>query len=286
MNFLSEITGSFSQPCAENPTVAMVEAAYEHHGMDWRYLNCEVSSQNLADAVAGARAMNWAGFNCSLPHKIAVIPLLDGLGESAAIIGAVNCVVRRGERYLGENTDGKGFVKSLLEKSELQGKSLVLLGAGGAARAISVESALAGARAIHVVNRSMERGLALVKLINEQTPATATFSLWSGNFVVPPETDIVINATSIGMAPNLSACPAIALDSLQPHMVVADVIPNPPETELLRAAASRGCSVVDGLGMLVHQGVEGIRYWSGIEVDPAVMRARLEEIFGTSLCRK
>ena len=95
MSFLSALTGSFATPAAENPTVAMVEAAYRHHGLDARYLNCEVAPEALGDAVRGARAMGWAGFNCSLPHKVAVIEHLDGLGESAAIIGAVNCVVRR-----------------------------------------------------------------------------------------------------------------------------------------------------------------------------------------------
>ena len=95
MNFLSALTGSFAMPAAENPTVAMVEAAYRHHGLDARYINCEVAPEALGDAVRGARAMGWDGFNCSLPHKVAVIEHLDGLGESAAMIGAVNCVVRR-----------------------------------------------------------------------------------------------------------------------------------------------------------------------------------------------
>ena len=111
-NFLSQLTGSFSQGAAGNPTVAMIEAAYRHHGLDWRYINCEVSPEKLGDAVRGARAMDWAGFNCSLPHKVAVIEHLDGLGESAAIMRAVNCAVRRGQGLIGENTDGKGFLMS------------------------------------------------------------------------------------------------------------------------------------------------------------------------------
>ena len=106
MSFLSILTGSFAMPAAENPTVAMVEAAYQHHGIDARYINCEVAPDALGDAVRGARAMGWAGFNCSIPHKVSVIEHLDSLGESAAVIGAVNCVVRRGERLIGENTDG------------------------------------------------------------------------------------------------------------------------------------------------------------------------------------
>jgi shikimate dehydrogenase len=180
MNFLSELTGSFARPSAENPTVAMVEAAYRHHGLDWRYINCEVAPEDLGDAVRGARAMGWKGFNCSLPHKVAVIDHLDGLGESARIMGAVNCVVRRGQTLIGENTDGKGFVQSLSESIDPAGKTLLLFGAGGAARAIGVETALAGVRAITVVNRSEPRGRDLVGLLNEKTPARAEFVKWDG----------------------------------------------------------------------------------------------------------
>src|SRR6266404_8853622 len=113
MSFVSILTGSFAMPADENPTVAMVEAAYRHHGIDARYLNCEVAPEALGDAVRGARAMGWVGFNCSIPHKVAVLEHLDGLGQSAEIMGAVNCAVRRGERVIGENTDGKGFLSSL-----------------------------------------------------------------------------------------------------------------------------------------------------------------------------
>ncbi|GAB4161805.1 MAG: shikimate dehydrogenase [Planctomycetaceae bacterium] len=279
-NFLSQLTGSFAQPAAENPTVAMIEAAYRHHGLDWRYINCEVPPEKLADAVRGARAMNWAGFNCSLPHKVAVIEHLDELGESAAIMGAVNCAVRRGDRYIGENTDGKGFVESLCETIDPAGKSLVMFGAGGAARAIGVETALAGVRQITVVNRSEQRGRELVDLLNEKTPAAAEFVQWDGEYSVPEATDIVVNATSIGLFPDFNARVPVDLESLSPEMVVADVIPNPPRTRLIRDAEARGCRVIDGLGMLVNQGVISIKYWTGTDADPAVMRAKLEEIFG------
>ena len=105
LNFLSRLTGSFAMPAAENPTVAMVEAAYRHHRLDIRYINCEVLPDKLADAVKGARAMGWIGFNCPIPHKVAVIEHLDGLGNSAMVIGAVNCAVRRGEKFIGENQE-------------------------------------------------------------------------------------------------------------------------------------------------------------------------------------
>ena len=130
INFLSQLTGSFAMPCAENPTVAMVEAAYQHHDLDWRYINCEVTPENLKAAIDGAKAQGWAGFNCSLPHKLEVIQHLDGLGESASIIGAVNCVVNREGKWIGENTDGKGFLKSLQDTIDPKGKKVVLFGGG------------------------------------------------------------------------------------------------------------------------------------------------------------
>lgn len=279
LNFKSEITGSFAQPCAENPTVAMVEAAYQHHRLDWRYLNCEVAPADLAAAVRGAQAMGWAGFNCSLPHKVAVIEHLDGLGESASIIGAVNCAVRRGDQWIGENTDGKGFLSALQDHVEPAGKRVVLLGAGGAARAIGVELALAGAANITVVNRTAQRGKELAALLNDKTSASSDFVAWAGDYEVPPETDIVVNATSIGLA-DADALVPLNLETLTERMYVADVIPNPPRTQLVREAENRGCTVIDGLGMLVNQGVIGIRYWTGVDVDASVMRAKLEDLFG------
>lgn len=281
MNFLPQIVGSFADPAAENPTVEMVEAAFRHHGLHWRYLNCEVPADRLAAAVAGARAMGWAGFNCSLPHKVAVIGHLDGLGESARLIGAVNCVVRDADgRFIGENTDGKGFLRSLEEVTPAAGKRVVIFGAGGAARAIAVELALAGAAEVTIVNRTRGRGEELAQHIASHTATRARFEHWQGAYRLPDAVDVVINATSIGLFPDVDAELPLELDSLRPAMVVADVIPNPPTTRLLAAAAARGCTALDGLGMLVNQGVAGIRYWTGVDVDARVMRARLEAIFG------
>jgi shikimate dehydrogenase len=279
MNFLSTLTGCFAKPVAENPTVAMIEAAYKHHGMDWRYINCEVAPENLGAAVRGALAMGWIGFNCSLPHKVKVIEHLAGLGESAKIIGAVNCAVLCEGQFIGENTDGKGFVQSLEETIDPQGKTVVMFGAGGAARAIGVETALAGAARLVIVNRSEQRGRALADLLNAQTTASAEFVRWDGDFKIPADAEIVVNATSIGLSPDLNARLPLEAESLLPKMVVADVIPNPPKTRLLREAADRGCRVIDGLGMLVNQGVIGIKYWGGVDVDASVMRKALEDLF-------
>lgn len=279
-DFLPTLTGSFSIPAGENPTVAMMETAYRHHGIHARYINMEVTPENLANAVRGAKAQGYVGFNCSLPHKVTVIPMLDGLGESSKIIGAVNCAVKRGDQWIGENTDGKGFLLSLQEVVDPKGKHIVVFGAGGASRAICVELALAGASKLTVVNRSPQRGAELSELLKRETSADVELVDWKGDYSVPASTDVVVNATSIGLAPDMEARLALDVNSLQSHMVVADVIPNPPQTKLLRDAAARGCRTLDGLGMLVNQGATNMEYWTGVAPDKSVMRKVLEDIFG------
>lgn len=275
-DFLSTLTGSFAMPARENPTVAMVEAAYRHHGINARYLNCEVAPDALADAVRGARAMGWRGFNCSLPHKVAVIEHLDRLAESASIIGAVNCVVitESGE-LVGENTDGQGFLAALRRVVTPAQHRVLILGAGGAARACAVELALAGAAHVTVANRDATRGEMLVALLAERTPVEADYLPWTGDLVIPEGTDIVVNATSIGLYPDVDARVPVDLGSLEAGIVVADIIPNPPQTRFLREAAGMGCLTLDGLGMLVNQGVLGIKLWTGVDADPTVMRAEV-----------
>ena len=277
--FLHELVGSMSQGAAGNPTVTMIEAAFAHHGLHWRYVNMEVTPADLGVAVRGAKAMGFRGFNCSLPHKVTVIPHLDGLGESAAVMGAVNCVVRRGEKFIGENTDGKGFLKSLASVIDPNGKSVVLFGAGGAARAIAVELGLAGAKRITIVNRSEPRGAELVGLLRDKLKLAAELVVWRGDYAVPAGTDIVINGTSIGLyAPDARL--ALDLHSLQPGLVVADVVFSPVRTRFLDDATARGCRAIDGLGMLVNQGIVGVQYWTGTAPDAAVMRKALEAAMG------
>ena len=280
LNFKQELTAAFGQPISENPTQAMVEAAYGHHNLDWRYLTIEVAPDGLEDAVKGAKAMGFQGFNCTIPHKVKVIEYLDGLGESASLMGAVNCVVRKDGQWIGENTDGKGFVESLREFTDPSGKNVVIFGAGGAARAIGVEVALAGASKITIVNRTVDRGEELTKLLDEKLQVEADFVPWDGVYAAPDGTDVLINATSIGLFPDVDARLDLHIDSLHEGMVVADVIPNPPATNFVRDARAKGCKVIDGLGMLVNQGVIGIRHWTAVDPDPVVMRKALEDIFG------
>jgi shikimate dehydrogenase len=201
------------------------------------------------------KAMGFRGGNFTIPHKVAVIPLLDGLSQAAELMGAVNCVHNVEGKLMGENTDGKG---------------------GGAARAIAGELALSGAAHITIVNRNETRGQELAELLNQRAKVSARFFPWQGQYVVDEEAHIVINATSIGLGDAHARVP-IDIASLLPDMVVADVIFNPPQTVFLREAAERGCRTLDGLGMLVNQAVIGFKIWTGEDADPNVMREALEE---------
>ncbi len=277
-NFLSDLTGSFSSPCNENPTVAMMEEAYRHQGINARYINCDVGKQQLEMAVSGAKAMGWRGFNCSIPNKQAILNYIDELGTSAKVIGAVNCVIIRDGKLTGENTDGKGFVEALKQQIDPQGKKLALLGAGGAARAIAVESALAGVSEITIINRDKAKGEDLAKLINANTKATANYAEWRPGLKVNKDYDILVNATSVGLD-DADAMPDIDTNSLSAELFVADVIPNPPQTALLRAAADKGCRTLNGLNMLVNQGALNLAYWFDITADKAPMRKVLQTLF-------
>lgn len=276
--FLSELTGSFSTPSAGNPTVAMVEAAYKHHKLNFRYINCEVLPKDLSNAILGARAMNWAGFNLSIPHKVSVIQHLDGLGESAEIMGAVNCVVNRDGKLIGENTDGKGFLQAFKKVDAVSGKKIAILGAGGAARAIAVELALDGAKDFTIINRDATRGEELAKLLVNKLGVSAHYVPWSPGFKIPDFINVVINATSVGMADSGNYDLDIDLGSLNKNMIVADVIVNPPQTNFLKSAAKLGARTIDGLGMVVNQAVIGVKYWTNFEVDPAIMHAELKRV--------
>ncbi len=273
---LQTLVSCMGQPVAGNPTQFMMERCFHAAGLDWRYLTLEVPAENLADAMKGMRSMGFQGGNFTIPHKVAVIEHLDDLSEAARLMGAVNCVNRVGDQLVGENTDGKGFVQSLKELVDPVDKKVVMIGAGGAARAIGVEVGLNQAAEITVVNRTPERGQELVDLLNNDVKVTSRLVVLDGDYQVPEDTDIVINATSIGLGDADARVP-LDVETLTSQMIVADVVFNPPQTRLLRDAAAKGCQVLDGLGMLVNQAVIGFKIWTQVDPDPKVMREALEE---------
>jgi shikimate dehydrogenase len=274
MSLLPALTGSFSTPAADNPTGAIMEAAYAHHGIDARYVNCDVAAEDLADAVRGATAMGWIGFNCSLPHKVAVIELLDELAESAQLIGAANCAVRRNGRWIGENTDGQGFLASLRTVAEPAGQRVLVLGAGGAARAIAVELALAGASEIWVANRNFAKAAEIAVMVDTQMAGACTAVEWREQLIVPESATVVVNATSLGL-PGSAEVPLAF--SAPANLVVCDVIPNPPDTAFLQRARKAGATTLDGRGMLLNQAAINVELWTGIDPDRDVMGKALDQ---------
>jgi shikimate dehydrogenase len=281
-NYKAELVGVFGYPVAENPTGVMQEAGFAALGLNWRYLTMEVRREDLAAAMQGLRAMNFRGINLTIPHKVQVLQYLDEVSPDARVMGAVNTVRRDGDRLIGENTDGKGFLRALREDAKVDphGRQVVVLGAGGAARAVCVELALAGAQSIRIVNRSAARGEELALLLNEHTPVQAAYVPWMSGMRLAPDTDLLVNCTSIGLYPDVDGIPDIDLAVMGPHMVVCDVIPNPPDTPFLRAARSRGAKTIDGLGMLVYQGAIAFKMWTGDDAPVDVMRRVLAAEFG------
>jgi shikimate dehydrogenase len=280
-DFTAELVACLGDPVRENPTGVMIEAAFRALGLSWRYLTIEVPSAKLREAIVGIRALGMRGANLTIPHKVAVIEHLDHIAPDAALIGAVNTIRREGDRLIGENTDGKGFLSGLRLDAGLEpkGKSAVILGAGGAARAIVTELALAGASEIVVVNRSTARGESMVSELALKTKAAIRFEAWRGVYRIPPGIDLLVNATSVGLYPDVSAMPPVDLSGASRHMLVSDAVPNPPETRLLREARKLGLPVLDGLSMLVHQGAIGFRMWTGREAPVTVMKEALRDAF-------
>lgn len=284
MNYKSELVGVFGYPVAENPTIIMQEAAFKALNLNFRYLTVEVRPEDLAAAMAGLKAMNMRGINLTIPHKVEVLKYLDEISEAARLMGAVNTVTYENGKLLGENTDGKGFIRSMTEDAglDLKGKNVVVFGAGGASRAICVELALAGVKQLTLVNKSAENGLALQKLLVEKCQAAVNFILLDQPYSLPASTDILVNATSVGLFPDIGQTINLDFASIQPGLVVCDVIPNPPDTLFLREARARGARTFNGLGMLVNQGAIGFKLWTGQDAPLEVMKAALEKEFSNA----
>ena len=278
-NYQAELVGVFGQPVAENPTGVMQEAGFASAGLNWRYLNFEVPPDRLGAAMQALDALGMRGINLTIPHKVAVIEHLDELSAEARAIGAVNTVRIEAGRKIGENTDGKGFLRGVRADAGMdpKGKRVVMLGAGGAARAIGTELVLAGATDLLVVNRSPDRGTAMVADLRSATGGSVQFERWQGTYAVPRDCDLLVNATSIGLYPDVDAMPPVDFSAAREGMLVADAVFNPPETRLLATAKAHGLPTLDGLSMLVYQGVIAFEMWTGQSPDEGAMKAALSE---------
>lgn len=280
-SYRMELTGVFGFPVDENPTVVMFEAAFKALDLPWRYLNFKVSPGDLAAAVEGVRAMGLRGINLTIPHKCEVIRYLDEVADDARLMGAVNTVYLEEGRLCGANTDGKGFLRALRDDAQVSpvGKKFMILGAGGAARAICVELALAGAEEIVIANRSEARGRELAALLVDHTQARVAFVAWNEALAIADDVDVLVNATSIGLHPHVDELPLLDYATIRRGLVVCDVIPNPPRTKFLEAARERGAVTLDGLAMLVYQGAIAFRLWTGRDAPVEVMQRALAAEF-------
>lgn len=280
-NYLDNLVGVFGHPAAENPGVVIQEAAFRDLGLrHWHFLTIDVDPARLGDAILGLKAMKFRGINCTIPHKIEVLKYIDKLSPSAELIGAVNTIINDDGVLTGENTDGKGFMIALESAGvQAKGKSVVVLGAGGAARAICVELALAGAGHLTIVNipKDAALGEALVKTLAKNTKVKVDYVPWVDTLRIPAGTDVLVNATSIGLYPNVDDKPNVDYDSIGKNVYVQDVIPNPAFTPFLQEANSRGLRWQSGMQMLINQAALNITMWTGLTPNKDVMKKALEE---------
>jgi len=256
------------QPLGHSISPAMHNFAFEKLGMNYCYMPVEVTPENLATVFAGLTKMNVTGFNITIPHKIRIMDYLDELDPLARVIGAVNTICLKDGKTRGYNTDGEGFVRSLEEKADIRVKEkrFFILGCGGAVRAIAMTLASRGAAAVHISNRTFSKAEALAAEINEKISCCAKAVEQKTETIQPylKQCDILINGTRLGMHPD-EDCSPIDTSLLSADLIVADIVYNPLITKLLKEAEQLGCTIVDGLGMLVYQGAAAFQLWTGVE---------------------
>ena len=274
------VYGIFGYPVKHSLSPLMQNAAFREAGVDAVYVPFEVEPENLKEAVDGVRALGIKGLNVTVPHKERIVEHLDYLSEEAELLGAVNTVKNENGELTGYNTDAEGFLRSLIEEGvELEGKKALMFGAGGAARAVGYALLKGGVSFLYIVNRNFQRAREVGELLGKR-----------GNVLVFPlkestvetllkEVDLIVNTTSVGMKPEDPHL--FDYSKIPERITVVDIIYNPPETPLLKAAKERGCKTVNGLGMLVHQGAVAFEIWTGKKAPVETMREVLErELYG------
>lgn len=276
LNTQTVLYGVFGSPVMQSKSPLMLNRAFAVAGINAAYAAFEVSPNDLAAAVAGIRALGFRGINVTIPHKVEVMAYLDEIDESARFIGAVNTIVNDGGKLTGYNTDGIGYVRSLQEETGFaaDGKRIVVLGAGGAARGIVHSLAQSGAREIIIANRTAGRAVELAQAF------TTGGEIRGIGMEALPEAcagcDLLINTTQVGMRPLLGQSP-LDPELLHPQMLVSDIVYNPRETLLMKEALERGLAVHGGLGMFIHQGAYAYELWTGLPAPIAEMRQIVEQ---------
>lgn len=279
VNGETKVFAVLGNPIRHTLSPAMYNAAFSALGINGVYVALEVVKDQLADAVKGLKALGIQGGNVTIPFKEEISLYLDGVTEEARLIGAVNTFYWEKGELWGHNTDGAGFIRALqkVKPEVLHDKGVLLLGAGGAARAVAVALALAGIKNFTIVNRNRERGKELSSLLT-RLGATVSVRDWENEGLKEAfrENRLLINTTPLGMPPYEKECPLVNEKWLRKEMFVVDLIYKPRETLLLQNAKARGCQTLNGLAMLLEQGILSFERWSGQQAPVEVMTRELE----------
>lgn len=275
------LTGLLGSPVAHSISPMMHNESFRQLGLDYAYLAFDVGTENLKTAVEGLKVLGVRGFNLTMPNKNLMTEYCDKLSPAAEIIGAVNTVVNDNGVLTGHTTDGIGYMQAAKDAGfDLTGKTMTLLGGGGAATSICVQAALDGLKEIHVFNikdQFFPRLQALVDKINARTDCKVTLDDLADTSALKEAVEsshILTNGTSVGMSPNTDACLITDMSMLRPDLIVSDVIYNPEETKLLRLAREQGCRTFNGLYMLLYQGAAAFTLWTGKEMPVDIIKEK------------
>ena len=275
------LVGIIGDPVEHSLSPPMHNAAFKHLEMDYVYVPFHVSGENLEKAIQGARSLEIRGLNVTIPHKTAVIPYLDEVDPAAQLIGAVNTIKFNEDKAKGFNTDGLGAVKALEEITPVKDKKVLIMGAGGAARALAFQLILNGIRDLVIANRTPEKAVQLA--LDIQSKLEFSPEATGLGEVELSSTDILINTTSVGMYPHQDQPPLIRGQQMHPELVVNDVIYNPLKTNLLKEAESIGARTLNGIKMLLYQGAESFRIWTGVTPPVEVFERSLMRTLGNKI---
>ena len=275
----TRIVGVIGDPVEHSRSPQMHNAAFAKAGLDYVYVPFHVRPDDLADAIAGFKAINVVGINVTLPHKQAVIPSLTSISREAELIGAVNTLTFVEGNIYGDNTDAPGVLKALEEDGSMSGapvsENVVVLGAGGAARAVVVALALRGVASITIANRTVEKAVSLAEEMDRKTGVSMQ-GIGLSDERLPlavRESNLLVNTATTSM--DVTQPLLISADWLQPDTIVYDIVYTPPVTPLMQAATERGCQTLGGIGMLVHQGAIAFEKWTGVTPCTETMRQAL-----------
>lgn len=275
-----QLTCMIGNPVAENPIDRMFDAVFAHYGLNWQFWKSEVRTEDeVGAAIGGIRALGFSGACITVPYKVASIPFLDEIDKDVEAIGAANYMTIQNGKLIGHNNDGKGVVSAIQKITPIRDKRVVMLGAGGAGRAMAVELAWAGAAHLTLFTRRESQGSEVAHRVTKASGVPCDVICWNGEVQVPSGTNILMNATHLGCAPDLETVP-VNWDTVSPVTTVVDVITNPRITPFLEMAKRRGCPIVDGVEMLVQLAMQIFEKWTGVRPQEAVFQRAVAEALG------